>query len=88
MKNVNWDTVQDEIRRPIPGGYAAKITKVTDVEDKEYLLIEWEFAEGELKGTNQEPLPLLCTRKYMHTARAMASPTPWVLMLTISSDRE
>lgn len=71
MKNVNWDTVQDEIRRPVPGGYAAKITKVTDVEDKEYLLIEWEFAEGELKGVNQEtyeafgfwPMAFVCSYK-------------------------
>lgn len=54
MKNVNWNDVQDEIRNPVPGGYAAKITKVTDIEDKEYLLIEWEFAEGEFKGANKE----------------------------------
>lgn len=54
MKNVNWNDVQDEIRRPVPGGYAAKITHVEDNEDKEYLLIQWEFAEGEFKGTNQE----------------------------------
>ena len=54
MKNVNWDTVQDDIRQPIPGGYIAKITKVEDVESKEYLRIEWEFLEGEFKGVNQE----------------------------------
>lgn len=54
MKNVNWNDVQDDIRRPVPGGYAAKITEVVDNEDKEYLLIRWEFAEGEFKGVNQE----------------------------------
>lgn len=54
MRNVNWDTVADEIRRPVPGGYAARITKVEDNEDKEYLRIEWEFADGEFKGCNQE----------------------------------
>lgn len=54
MKNVNWETVQDEVRRPVPGGYAVKITRVEDHEDKEYLLIEWDFAEGEFKGANQE----------------------------------
>lgn len=54
MKNVNWDTVQDDVRRPVPGGYAAKITRVEDDENKEYLRIEWEFAEGEFKGANQE----------------------------------
>ncbi len=71
MKNVNWDAVQDEIRRPVPGGYAAKITKVEDVENKEYLLIEWDFAEGDLKGVNQEtydtfgfwPLAFVCSYK-------------------------
>lgn len=71
MKNVNWDAVQDEVRRPTPGGYAAKITKVEDVEDKEYLRIEWEFAEGDLRGSNQEtfdklgfwPMPFFCSYK-------------------------
>lgn len=71
MKNVNWDNVQEEIRRPVPGGYAAKITRVEDVENKEYLRIEWEFAEGELKGVNQEtfdtlgfwPMPFFCSYK-------------------------
>lgn len=69
MKNVNWDNVQEEIRRPVPGGYAAKIVRVEDVENKEYLRIEWEFAEGELKGVNQEtydtfgfwPMPFFCS---------------------------
>lgn len=54
MKNVNWNDVQDDIRRPVPGGYAARITEVVDNEDKEYLLIRWDFAEGEYKGVNQE----------------------------------
>lgn len=54
MKNVNWNDVQDDIRRPVPGGYAAKITEVVDNEDKEYLMIKWEFADGEYKGCNQE----------------------------------
>lgn len=54
MKNVDWNNVADEIRKPVPGGYAAKITRVEDVEDKEYLKIEWEFADGEFKGANQE----------------------------------
>lgn len=54
MRNVNWEDVQDEVRRPVPGGYAAKITKVVDHEDKQYLWIEWDFADGEFKGCNQE----------------------------------
>lgn len=71
MKNVNWDMVQDDVRRPVPGGYAARITRVEDNEEKEYLLIEWEFADGEFKGSNKEtmdrlgfwPMPFFCSYK-------------------------
>lgn len=71
MKNVNWNEVQDDVRRPVPGGYAARITRVEDVEDKEYLRIEWEFADGEFKGVNKEtydafgfwPLAFICSYK-------------------------
>ena len=71
MKNVDWNNVQDEIRSPVPGGYAAKITRVEDNEEKEYLRIEWEFADGEFKGVNQEvyeafgfwPLAFVCSYK-------------------------
>jgi hypothetical protein len=63
--------VQDDVRRPVPGGYAAKITEVIDEEDKEYLLIKWEFADGEFKGANKEtfdafgywPLGFVCSYK-------------------------
>lgn len=74
MKNVNWDDVQDEIRRPIPGGYAAKIIRVEDDEKKECLRIEWDFAEGEFKGVNQETYdalgfwPTTLFRSYKQTA--------------------
>lgn len=54
MKNVNWNDVQDDIRGPVPGGYTVKITRVEDNEEKEYLKIEWEFADGEFKGANKE----------------------------------
>ena len=54
MDNINWNDVQDEIRRPVPGGYAARITKVEDNTDKKCLYIQWEFADGEFKGCNQE----------------------------------
>lgn len=71
MRNVNWDDIQYDVRRPVPGGYAAKITEVTDVEEKEYLLIKWEFADGEFKGANKEtydafgfwPLAFVCSYK-------------------------
>lgn len=74
MKNVDWNTVQDEIRRPVPGGYAAKITRVEDVEEKEYLKIEWEFVEGEFKGVNRETFtafgfwPMSFARSYKDSA--------------------
>lgn len=54
MKNVNWDNVQDEVRRPTAGGYAVRIIRVEDVKAKEYLRIEWDFAEGAFKGCNQK----------------------------------
>lgn len=56
MKNVNWESVQDDVRKPVPGGYAARITRVEDLEDKEYLKIEWEFADGEFKGANKDTM--------------------------------
>lgn len=53
MNNVNWNDVPDEMALPTPGGYIAKITRVEDYEDKEYLKIEWDFYEGELKDSNR-----------------------------------
>lgn len=74
MKNVNWNDVQDDVRIPVPGGYAAKIVRVEDNEDKEYLKIEWEFADGEFKGANKECFdafgywPLAFVQSYKDTA--------------------
>lgn len=74
MKNVNWDEVQDEIRQPVPGGYAAKIVRVEDDEKKEYLRIEWDFADGAFKGVNQETFdafgfwPITLIRSYKPSA--------------------
>jgi hypothetical protein len=36
--------------KPGVGGYIAKIIKVTDNVNREYLDIEWDFAEGEFEG--------------------------------------
>lgn len=71
MKNVNWNDVQDDIRTPEPGGYAARITRVEDDESREFLKIEWEFADGPFKGANKEcydafgfwPLAFVCSYK-------------------------
>ena len=74
MDNINWNEVQDEIRNPTPGGYAAKITKVEDNTEKKCLYIQWEFAEGEFKGCNQETFatfgfwPMLICQSYKPTA--------------------
>ena len=74
MKNVDWNNVQDEIRSPVPGGYAAKIVKVEDNTEKKCLYIQWEFADGDFKGCNQETFdslgfwPMLLCRSYKPTA--------------------
>lgn len=76
MRRVNWGQVQEAQDRPraTPGGYIAIITGVQDFEDKEYLLIEWDFAEGPLSGSNRECFmrnnfwPMLFIRSYKESA--------------------
>lgn len=55
MKNIDWDAVEDvaEYEKPVPGAYIVKIVNVEDVEDKQYLRIEYDFAEGEFKDYYQ-----------------------------------
>lgn len=73
----NWDDIQEatgDFELPAPGGYIARIVNVEDVEEKEYLRIEWEFEEGAYKGDNSAtynragfwPLPLI--RSYTEKA--------------------
>jgi hypothetical protein len=53
MKKVNWTSVQASQNggKKLPaGGYVLIITNVKDVEDKEYLEVEWDINEGEYKG--------------------------------------
>lgn len=52
MKNLDLENVEEvqEYKRLVPGGYICRITTVEDVEDKEYLKIEYDIAEGEFKG--------------------------------------
>jgi hypothetical protein len=56
MKKFDWNNITakapDEFSLPEPGGYIAQITAVEDREDKEYILVEWEFASGQYKGDN------------------------------------
>lgn len=55
MRKFDWDNIPDadEYNVPVPGAYIAVITRVEDVEHREYLKIEWEFAEGRYKGENR-----------------------------------
>lgn len=52
MKKQDWDNIQEatEFERPTPGGYIVRVTGVDDVEDKEYLMISYDFADGGFKG--------------------------------------
>lgn len=56
MRNIDWDGVQErqpgDFERPGPGGYIARIVNVEDMEEKEYLRIEWDFEEGTHRGDN------------------------------------
>ena len=58
MNNINWDDIQEqqpgEFDQPAPGAYIAHIINVDDLEDKQYLRIEWDFHEGQYKGSNAE----------------------------------
>lgn len=77
MRHIdNWDAIQEagETERPIPGAYIAVIRGVEDLEDKEYLAIRWDFAEGAYKGANQETFdragfwPTVLRRSYKDSA--------------------
>ena len=77
MRHIdNWDTIQEagEYENPVPGAYIAVIRGVEDVEEKEYLSIRWDFAEGTYKGSNQDTFdragfwPTILIRSYKDTA--------------------
>lgn len=54
MRNVDWNAVKEIGDMPVPGGYIAYIANVVDVEDKEYLEVWWDFADGQYKGSNRD----------------------------------
>lgn len=56
MKNVDLTNVEEakEYVRLGAGGYICKITSVTDVPAKEYLKIEYDVAQGDMKGYFQD----------------------------------
>ena len=55
MKKVNLKDVQEasDSKRLPAGGYICKYTKVEDVENKEYLYMEFDIAKGEFEGYYQ-----------------------------------
>lgn len=76
MRKRNWDEIQEatEFESPKPGGYIAVIKSVEDVEEKEYLKIGWDFAEGAYRGDNQATFdragfwPISFIRSYKESA--------------------
>lgn len=54
MRKIDWDAVQDAPARPGPGGYVCIIRDCIDEEEKEYLRVYFDFAEGDFKGTCQK----------------------------------
>ena len=52
MRAIDLSRVEEakEFERVVPGGYVCGITKVTDVPDQEYLMIEYDIAEGPKKN--------------------------------------
>lgn len=50
---ANWDTIEEstgEFKTLKPGGYVCIIKKATDVPEKNYFEVEYDVAEGPLKG--------------------------------------
>ena len=56
MKNLNLENVEEakDFERVPVGGYICKITMAEDVAEKEYLKIEFDFAEGKFTGYYRE----------------------------------
>jgi hypothetical protein len=52
MRPIDLSAVEEakEFERVVPGGYVCGITNVKDVPEKEYLLIEYDIAEGTKKN--------------------------------------
>lgn len=76
--DIDWNSVKEvqdgDYPNPIPGAYISVILGVEDKEDKEYLEIRWDFAEGEYAGSNQKTYkragfwPTLLRRSYKKKA--------------------
>lgn len=56
MKDIDWASVEDykEFKKLEAGGYVCKIIDVTDNEEKAYLKIHFDIADGEYKGMYEQ----------------------------------
>jgi len=57
MIDVNWDEIEErtgDYNNPVPGGYIGKILDVSDDEEKQYLELYWDFAEGALQDSSRQ----------------------------------
>jgi hypothetical protein len=56
MKQIDWSKVEEakEFAKLKPGGYVCRITHVQDNPDNEYLLVEYDIAQGEFKDHFKE----------------------------------
>lgn len=77
MRHIDsWDAIREAgaYEDPAPGAYIAVIRGVEDVEEKEYLAIRWDFAEGAYQGANQDTFdragfwPTILRRSYKEKA--------------------
>lgn len=52
MNRVDWNSVETatEFAKPTPGGYVLGVYSVEDVPEKEYIVVNYDFAEGDLRG--------------------------------------
>lgn len=82
MKEISgWNEIEaqgnEEYKRLVPGGYVCRITVVQDNPAKEYLYIEFDIAEGELKGYGAQFMerngftPLRMYRSYNDKSKGM-----------------
>ena len=57
-QGIPWDKIPandgGEFASPPPGGYVVEIKNVFDVEDKQYLKIEWDYTEAPWAGYNRD----------------------------------
>lgn len=54
MRRIDWNSIQEQGDfTPIaPGGYVAAIMDVVDHEDREYIMVMWDFVEEPNRGAN------------------------------------